>query len=87
MHRFLLAAVVSAAAAGIMVPTLASAAAPLSCEKSFADVKAATAAAKLGDAGKAQVADLTRKGLERCKADDDQGADDYFAQAMKIVGK
>jgi 2-methylisocitrate lyase-like PEP mutase family enzyme len=30
---------------------------------------------------------LVAKGLERCKADDDAGADDLFAQAMKLTGK
>jgi len=27
------------------------------------------------------------KGIERCNADDDKRADDFFAQAMAIMGK
>jgi 2-methylisocitrate lyase-like PEP mutase family enzyme len=32
------------------------------------------------------VTELKGKGLERCKADDDAGADAFFEQALKILG-
>jgi hypothetical protein len=67
--------------------SLAAAANPVPCENMLKDLKAATKDAKLSDADKAKVADLQGKGLERCKADDDAGADTFFADAMKIMGK
>jgi hypothetical protein len=62
-------------------------AAPTPCEIVLKDLRAAAAKAKLSDADKAQVTDLENKGIERCNADDDKRADDFFAQAMKVVGK
>lgn len=85
MHKLALATAVALAFASIL-PGIASAA-PVPCEKALATLKTATAAASLNGADKTKVADLTTKGLERCKADDDQGADDFFAQAMKLLGK
>lgn len=60
---------------------------PAPCEKMLNDVRAALGAAKLGDAEKAKVADLQNKGIERCKADDDAHADEFFAAALKAMGK
>jgi hypothetical protein len=57
------------------------------CEKSLADLRAALEKATVSDADKAQVKALEDKGIERCNADDDKRADDFFAQAMKILGK
>lgn len=86
MHKLTLAAL-SILAFTTILPAVASAA-PVPCENALATLKTATAAATtLNTADKAKVADLTTKGLERCKADDDQGADDLFAEAMKLLGK
>lgn len=63
------------------------AATPVPCEDMLKQVKAALAAAKLSDADKTKVVDLQSKGIERCKADDDARADDFFAQALKALGK
>ena len=65
----------------------AQSAAPVPCEKMLSDVRTALAAAKLGDAEKAKVVDLQNKGIERCKADDDTHADEFFAAALKALGK
>ncbi|WP_352862249.1 hypothetical protein [Mesorhizobium sp. M0802] len=43
--------------------------------------------AALSAADKTKLSDLEAKGVERCNADDDKRADDFFAQAMKIMGK
>jgi hypothetical protein len=51
------------------------------------DVRAALADTKLGDADKAKVIDLENKGIERCKADDDTHADEFFTAALKALGK
>jgi hypothetical protein len=63
------------------------AAAPAPCEKMLNDVRAALAATKLADADKAKVVDLENKGIERCKADDDAHADEFFTAALKALSK
>ncbi|OWJ66187.1 hypothetical protein [Inquilinus limosus] len=62
-------------------------AATVPCEDMLKQLRAAEAAATPSDADKATVADLEAKGIERCNADDDKRADDFFAQALKILGK
>lgn len=71
-----------------VLPAIASAAEnPVPCEKMLKDVNAALKATKVADADKAKANDLRAQGLERCKADDDAGADELFAQALKALGK
>ncbi len=41
----------------------------------------------VSDANKAAYEDLKTKGIERCNADDDKRADDFFKQAMDLLGK
>ncbi len=60
---------------------------PVPCEKALSDLRAAAGKATLSDADKAKIKELEDKGIERCNADDDKRADDFFAQAMKIVAK
>jgi hypothetical protein len=62
-------------------------AAPTPCEDALKALRATEATAKLNAADKAKVSDLEAKGIERCNADDDKRADDFFAQAMKVMGK
>ena len=57
------------------------------CEDMLKQLRAAVDAAKLSDADAAKVKELEDKGIERCNADDDKRADDFFGQAMKIVSK
>ncbi|MDB5587142.1 MAG: hypothetical protein JWP26_2112 [Devosia sp.] len=60
---------------------------PLPCEDMLAKYRAAQPkAASLDDATKAKVAELEAKGLERCNADDDKRADDFFGQAIQLIG-
>ncbi len=76
--------------AGGSLPSLsvaATAAQAVPCEDALKELRTAVGAAKLSDADKAKVADLQTKGLERCKADDDAGADAFFADAMKLLPK
>jgi hypothetical protein len=68
-------------------PIASAFAAPTPCEDALKDLRAAEAAAKLSAADKTRVSELETKGIERCNADDDKRADDFFAQAMKVVGK
>jgi hypothetical protein len=57
------------------------------CETMLKDLRAAETSAKPSDSDKAKVSALEAKGIERCNADDDKRADDFFAQALKILGK
>jgi len=57
------------------------------CEDMLKQLRTAVDAAKLSDTDAAKVKELEDKGIERCNADDDKRADDFFDQAMKIVSK
>ena len=88
MSKLILAAAVSALALTSVFPVVAFAAAavPPPCEDSLKAEKAAFKTAKLSPADATKVADLEKQGVERCKADDDVGANAFFADAMKIMG-
>jgi hypothetical protein len=66
---------------------LRAAAATVPCEDMLKDLRGATASATLDPVEKQQVDDLTARGIERCNADDDKRADDFFSQAMEVMGK
>lgn len=57
------------------------------CEKMLADLRAALQDAHPSDADAATIKDLEDKGIERCTADDDEKADEFFGQALKLLGK
>lgn len=67
--------------------TLANAATPVPCEDVLKTLTDALAKTKLNDADMKNVADLKAKGEERCTAEDDRRADDFFNQALAIVTK
>ncbi|TPJ62790.1 hypothetical protein [Mesorhizobium sp. B2-7-1] len=85
MNKF--AAAFAFAATAIIVPLASAVAAPTPCETALKDLRAAEAKATPNDADKNKVSELETKGIERCNADDDKRADDFFAQAMKILEK
>jgi hypothetical protein len=60
---------------------------PLPCEDLLASVRSASAATPPAAADKAKFDDLQNKGIERCNADDDKRADDFFGQALGLIGK
>jgi hypothetical protein len=74
-------------AIAIANPVFSAAAAPVPCEDALKGLRAAEASAALSAADKTKVSDLEAKGVERCNADDDKRADDFFVEAMKIMGK
>lgn len=57
------------------------------CEDALKQLRDAEKAVSMTDADKAKVADLEAKGIERCNADDDTRADEFFDKALKIVTK
>jgi 2-methylisocitrate lyase-like PEP mutase family enzyme len=83
---FALAVAAFVGSAAFTLPAFA-AGTPVPCETMLKDVRAAMDKAKLSDADLTKVKDLEQQGLDRCKADDDAGADAFFADAMKIMGK
>ncbi|QKC80982.1 hypothetical protein [Mesorhizobium sp. NZP2077] len=85
MTRFALAVAVGILAVSASISTVYAAPAP--CEETLKALRAAEATAKLNDADKNKVSELETKGIERCNADDDKRADDFFAQGMKVMGK
>ena len=87
MKKFLLvsAFVVVTATGGLS--SIANAAAAVPCEDVLVTLNDALAKAKLSDADMKTVTDLKTKGEERCTAEDDRRADDFFNQALAIVTK
>ncbi len=88
MSKFILATVLSVFAVASVLPTVAFAATAVvpPCEDSMKAEKAAFKTAKLSPADTTKVTDLEKQGIERCKADDDAGANAFFADAMKVMG-
>ncbi len=78
-------------AAGLIVVALgainAAQAASIPCEEMLKQLRSAQSTTKPSDADQAKINELMNKGIERCNADDDKRADDFFAQAMAIMGK
>jgi len=85
MRRFALAVALGILAASGPVSSVFAATTP--CEQTLKALRAAESTAKLNDADKNKVSELETKGIERCNADDDKRANDFFGQAMKVMGK
>jgi len=77
-------ATVAFALAAFAIPAAAE---DVPCENMLKDLRAAIDGATLSDADAAKIKELEDKGIERCNADDDAHADEFFTQAMKILGK
>ena len=60
---------------------------PVPCEDMLSTLRDAAKGVKPSDAEAAKLKELEDKGIERCNADDDQRADDFFTQALKLLGK
>jgi DNA-binding ferritin-like protein len=69
----------------IVAPPLAYAKVP--CEETLKEVRTTREAAKLTDADATKVDDLIKKGIDRCNADDDNRANDFFNQALSGMDK
>lgn len=79
--------ITAAAAFTVLGLSSAFAAGPAPCEDMLKDLRTAEASAKIDPAVKAQYEELKAKGVERCNADDDKRADQFFADTMKALGK
>ncbi|HEU4826592.1 MAG TPA: hypothetical protein VFS85_08950 [Dongiaceae bacterium] len=79
--------VLCAALLAVIAAAIPASAEDVPCEKMLADLRDALKTAKPSDADAAKIKELEDKGIERCNADDDARADEFFSQAMKILGK
>jgi hypothetical protein len=59
---------------------------PVPCEVALEEVRKVSATASVSAGDKTKVMALQDKGIERCNADDDKRADDFFAQALATMG-
>lgn len=71
----------------VVAPTAHGRAASMPCEEALKQLRDKEATTVVADAQKALYDDLKTKGIERCNADDDKRADDFFAQAMALLGQ
>ncbi len=60
---------------------------PLPCEVMLDTLRTRLAGTTLDDADRGAVEALQAKGTERCNADDDARADDFFAQGLAMTGR
>lgn len=79
--------ILSAAMIGIATFVISAWAEDVPCEDMLKNLRAAESDAKLSDADAAKLKELEDKGIERCNADDDMHADEFFTKAMAILGK
>jgi hypothetical protein len=66
---------------------VANAAGSVPCEDLLKQLRETEKTASLSDAEKTNVAVLESKGIERCNADDDKRANEFFDEALKLVTK
>lgn len=85
--KAILFAALSAAVLSVPVTAIPAAAEDVPCEDMLKDLRAAESTVTLSAADAAKLKELEDKGIERCTADDDARADEFFAQAMKLLGK
>lgn len=57
------------------------------CEDAIKEFRAVKASAKASADVMTKVEELEAKAVERCNADDDKRADQFVADAMKLLGK
>ncbi len=57
------------------------------CEDALKEFRAAKGSAKVSADAMKKVDELEAKAVERCNADDDKRADQFVADAMKLLGK
>jgi hypothetical protein len=57
------------------------------CETMLQKLRSVQRSASLDDPKRNAVVELIMKGLERCTADDDRAADQFFSQALKLMQK
>lgn len=79
--------IMAASLSAVLLTSNFSQAANVPCEDALKELRALESKSTASDAVKTEVAALEAKGVERCNADDDKRADDFFAQATKLLTK
>lgn len=77
----------SAALLAAILSSTAAHAGETPCEDALKALRALEQTTKAGDSDKAEAAKFEAKGIERCNADDDKRANEFFAQATKLLSK
>jgi hypothetical protein len=57
------------------------------CETMLQELRSVQRSTSMDDPKRIAVLELIMKGLERCTADDDRAADQFFSQALKLMQK
>lgn len=83
--KLAIALLLGACLAGALAPLAQAATVP--CEDMLKQLRDKESSAAVSDANKASYEELKSKGIDRCNADDDKRADDFFVQAMALLGK
>lgn len=86
MKKALLAAAMSILTVSA-ISTGSALAANVPCEDMLSQVREAKSSTNLNATDEKKLAELEAKGVERCNADDDKRADEFFGQALKLLGR
>jgi hypothetical protein len=86
MRTFTLAVLAGTFAAAALASGFASAE-TVACEDLQAKLETALKTTTPGAADKAKFDDLKARGDERCKSEDDRRADDFYTQALAMLGQ
>lgn len=79
--------ILAASLSAVLLTSNLSQATNVPCEDSLSQLRDLESKSTASDAVKAEVAVLETKGVERCNADDDKRANDFFAQATQLLAK
>jgi hypothetical protein len=75
------------AAIGLISSPCTASAGAVPCETMLQELRSVQRSASLDDPKRIAILELIVKGLERCTADDDRAADQFFSQALKLMQK
>jgi type IV secretory pathway VirB2 component (pilin) len=75
------------AATGLISSPCSAFAGAVPCETMLQELRSVQSSTSLDDAKRIAILELIMKGLERCTADDDRRADQFFSEALKLMQK
>ena len=75
------------AAIGLISSPCTASAGAVPCETMLQELRSVQSSTSLDDPKRIAILELIMKGLERCTADDDRRADQFFSEALKLMQK
>jgi hypothetical protein len=75
------------AAIGLISSPCTASAGAVPCETMLQELRSVQRSTSLDDPKRIAILELIMKGLERCTADDDRRADQFFSEALKLMQK